>query len=251
MEGRLNDRVAIVTGAASGIGRAITLRFLEEGARVFAVDRNPDTLAQLADTPGRMERYLADISGEGASAAVVAACIAAFGKLDLLVNNAGLGNSKPAHDTTDEDFDRWVAINLTSGFRLSRDALPHLRHKGGAILNIASTLGLMGWAGQAAYTAGKAGVIGLTRQMAAEYGPNGLRVNAIAPGVVETPATIDRLRNNAAYRAANTGSTPLGRAGQPAEIAAAAAFLCSDDASFITGHVLVVDGGLSSTCHRQ
>lgn len=251
MEGRFRDRVAIVTGAASGIGRAIALRFHDEGASVFAVDRNPETIAQLPPDSARFQSHLADISTKGASSAIAEACVARFGALNIVVNNAGLGNSKPAHETSDEDFDLWIDANLTGGFRLSRDALPHLRNKGGVILNIASTLGLMGWARQAAYSAGKAGVIGLTRQMAAEYGPEGVRINAIAPGVVETPATADRLKNNAAYRAANTGSTPLGRPGQPSEIAAAAAFLCSDDASFVTGHVLVVDGGLSSTCHRQ
>jgi NAD(P)-dependent dehydrogenase (short-subunit alcohol dehydrogenase family) len=247
VDGRLKDRIAIVTGAASGIGRAIALRFLDEGARVFAVDRNPETLAQLPPDSEWWARHLSDISLKGASEPLIASCVARFGALDILVNNAGFGNSRPAHETSDEDFDHWINANLSGGFRLSRDALPQLRARKGVVLNVASALGLVGMARQAAYTSAKAGVMGLTRQMAAEYGPEGVRINAIAPGLIETPATADRLRNDAAYRDSNIGSTPLARAGQASEVAAAAAFLCSGDASFITGHVLVVDGGMSST----
>jgi meso-butanediol dehydrogenase/(S,S)-butanediol dehydrogenase/diacetyl reductase len=115
------------------------------------------------------------------------------------------------------------------------------------ILNMASGLGVVGMAKQAAYSSAKAGIIGLTRQMAAEYGPDGVRVNAVAPGLIETAATAERLRNDADYRTSNIGSMPLGRAGQPSEVASAAAFLCSDDASFITGHILLVDGGMTAT----
>jgi NAD(P)-dependent dehydrogenase (short-subunit alcohol dehydrogenase family) len=244
---RLKDRIAIVTGAASGIGRAIASRFFEEGALVFAVDRNPETLAQLPPDSDRWARHLSDISLKGTSASLIAACVARFGALDILVNNAGLGNSRPAHETSDDDFDHWINANLSGGFRLSRDALPQLRARKGVILNMASGLGVVGMARQAAYTSAKAGIIGLTRQMAAEYGPDGVRVNAVAPGLIETPATAERLRKDVDYRASNIGSTPLGRAGQPSEVAAAAAFLCSDDASFVTGHILVVDGGMTST----
>jgi NAD(P)-dependent dehydrogenase (short-subunit alcohol dehydrogenase family) len=122
-----------------------------------------------------------------------------------------------------------------------------LRGRNGVILNMASGLGLVGMAKQAAYTSAKAGIIGLTRQMAAEYGPDGVRVNAVAPGLIETAATAERLRNDEDYRNSNIGSMPLKRPGQPSEVAAAAAFLCSDDASFVTGHILVVDGGMTST----
>lgn len=244
---RLKDRVALVTGAASGIGRAIATRFHDEGAHVLAVDRNPETLGQLPGPSDRWQPHLSDVSAKGAPAELIAACVARFGKLDILVNNAGVGNSKPAHETSDEDFDYWINANLSGTFRLSRDALPHLRGRNGVILNMASGLGVVGMAKQAAYSSAKAGIIGLTRQMAAEYGPDGIRVNAVAPGLIETPATANRLLNDAEYRKSNLGSMPLGRPGQPSEVAAAAAFLCSDDSSFITGHILLVDGGMTST----
>jgi meso-butanediol dehydrogenase/(S,S)-butanediol dehydrogenase/diacetyl reductase len=244
---RLQNRVAIVTGAASGIGRATAQRFHDEGALVFAVDRNPDTLAALPPESPRWRPHLCDISAKGASTPLIAACVGHFGRLDILANIAGLGNSKSAHETSDEDFDNWIDANLSNTFRLSRDALPHLRGRSGVILNMASGLGLVGMMKQAAYTAAKSGIIGLTRQMAAEYGPDGVRVNAVAPGLIETPATADRLANDADYRASNIGSMPLMRAGQPSEVAAAAAFLCSDDASFITGQILAIDGGMTAT----
>jgi NAD(P)-dependent dehydrogenase (short-subunit alcohol dehydrogenase family) len=232
---RSKDRVAIVTGAASGIGRAIAERFHHEGALVFAVDRNAGTLGRLPPSSERWTAHLSDVSIKGAAAALIAGCVARFGQLDILTNIAGVGNSKPAHETSDDDLDYWMNANLSATFRLSRDALPQLRGRKGVILNMASGLGLVGMAKQAAYSSAKAAIIGLTRQMAAEYGPDGVRVNAVAPGLIETPATVERLRNDADYRTSNIGSMPLGRAGQPSEVAAAAAFLCSDDASFVTG----------------
>jgi 3-oxoacyl-[acyl-carrier protein] reductase len=182
---QMKDRVAIVTGAASGIGRAIAQRFHDEGAAVFAVDRNAETQRQLPPESDRWAAHLSDVSIKGVSAPLIAACVTRFGRLDILVNNAGVGNSKPAHQTSDEDLDYWINANLSGTFRLSRDALPQLRGRTGVILNMASGLGLVGMAKQAAYSSAKAAIIGLTRQMAAEYGPDGVRVNAVAPGLIE------------------------------------------------------------------
>lgn len=247
---RLDGRVAIVTGAGSGIGRGIATRFAAEGARVFAVDLNGDALNELSKTTSLVS-HVADIMLPNASAKIIEACVAKLGSLAVLVNNVGLGNSRPAHETSDADWDRWLGANLGATFKLSRDALPELRKSRGVIMNIASTLALQGFPRQASYSAAKAGVVGLTRQMAADYGPEGIRVNAIAPGVIETPATAERLQTNKAYRAVTVDTAPLGRAGKPEEIAAAAAFLCSDDASYVTGHILVVDGGANASSFRR
>jgi len=245
---RLANRVAIVTGSGSGIGRSIATRFAMEGARVFGVDLNGAALDDLAKTTS-VVGHVADVMMPGASKAIVAACLSQFGSLSILVNNVGLGNSKPVHETSDDDWELWLGANLSATFKLSRDSLPELRKQRGVIMNIASTLAIQGFPSQASYSAAKAGVVGLTRQMAADYGSEGIRVNAIAPGVIETSATAERLKSNKAFRAVTVDRSPLGRPGKPEEIATVAAFLCSDDASYVTGHILVVDGGASSSSY--
>jgi meso-butanediol dehydrogenase/(S,S)-butanediol dehydrogenase/diacetyl reductase len=160
MNERFNGKVTIVTGAASGIGRAVAERFFKEGASVFAVDRNPETLAKLPPTAERWHPHFCDVAAKGASAPLIQACVARFGGLDVLANIAGVGNSKSAHDTSDEDFEFWINANLSSTFRLCRDALPELRKRRGNILNMASGLAIVGMAKQAAYTAAKAGIAG-------------------------------------------------------------------------------------------
>jgi meso-butanediol dehydrogenase/(S,S)-butanediol dehydrogenase/diacetyl reductase len=247
MKGRLAQRAAIVTGAGMGIGRAIALRLLEEGARVVAVDRNVDALATLpaGDSLLALE---SDVTMSGAPQHIVSRCIERWGGVQILVNNAGLGNAPPILETTDADYDRWMEANLGCTFRLTREAIPSLLESRGVVVNIASSIGLRGFRRQSAYSMAKAGVIGLTRNLAAEYAASGLRFNAIAPGLIATPQTADRMKT-ARFQATIVGTTPMGRAGTPEEIAGATAFLCSDDAGFVTGQVLAVDGGATSSVY--
>lgn len=252
MEG-LAGKSAVVTGAASGIGRATVLRLAREGAHVLAADRAADGLAETASlaaaqgTP--IETLMADVGTADAPTAVIGTAVARFGALHLLMNNAGVGGTKSADLTTDEEFDAHISINLRSVFRFSRAAVA-VMPPGSAIVNVASIFGMIGFPGGAAYAAAKAGVAGLTRQMAADYGPAGIRVNAIAPGLIETGMTRKRIAESEWFRGQMTGMTPIGRNGQPEDIASAAAFLLSDDAAFISGQVLVVDGGWIATRYR-
>ncbi len=252
MEG-LAGKVAVVTGAASGIGRATALRLARDGARVLAADLAAEGLAETASlaaaqgTP--IETAMADVGAADAPTTVIGAAVARFGSLHLLMNNAGVGGAKRADLTSDEEFDAHLSINLRSVFRFSRAAVA-VMPAGSAIVNIASIFGMIGFPGGAAYAAAKAGVAGLTRQMAADYGPSGIRVNAIAPGLIETGMTRKRIAESEWFRGQMTAMTPIGRNGQPEDIASAAAFLLSDDAAFISGQVLVVDGGWIATRYR-
>lgn len=243
---RGEGQVAIVTGAAQGIGRATALRLWRDGLAVLAVDRQAEGLASLeAMGEGRIETLTLDVSAADAPDRAVKAAVDRFAKLDVLVNNAGIGNSKPVHQTSDEELDRFVEINFKSVFRLSRAALAVMK-PGAAIVNVASTFGLMGNPSAAPYAATKAALIGLTRQMVADYGPAGFRINAVAPGVIHTPLVKERLETNEYFRKLMVGTTPFPRVGRPEDIANAIAFLCSEDAAFVNGHVLVIDGGWSA-----
>lgn len=255
MAGRLDGKVAIVTGAASGIGRATTLALSRDGAGVLAVDRDGDGAAETArmgNGPGRIVAMCADVTDDAAPADIFARCGAELGSPDILVNNAGIGDSRPADETDDDNLDRFLDVNLRALFRLSREGVKAMRAagRGGCIVNLASIFGITGFRGSSAYSATKAAVIGLTRNMAADYGIDGIRVNAIAPGIIATPLTAARLADDAWFADALVGGTPLGRAGRPEEIAAVIGFLCSAEASYITGHTLVVDGGFSATHFR-
>lgn len=240
----LTDKVAIVTGAGQGIGRGIADRLMEEGVKVFAVDLNPDTLATF-EKSARVRTLQANVMDDDAPRRIVEGCLDAFGSISILVNNAGVGNAPPLHETTDDVLDFQFNVNLRSTFRLSREAMPHLCKTKGAVVNIASSIALSGFRRWASYAAAKAGVAGLTRGMAAEYGAQGVRVNAIAPGIIATPGTAGRL-NTSRFQATILGSVPMERVGQPSEIASAVAFLASDEGSYITGQVIAVDGGQTS-----
>lgn len=242
--------IAIITGAAQGIGRATLHRFVRAGARVLACDRQADVLAQARSSspcPERVATLAQDITAETAPAEAVAAALDAFGGVDWLVNNAGIGNARAVGETSDAEWDRYLDVNLRAAFRYARAVLPKLEAGRGAIVHVASIFGILGNPNSAPYAASKAALIGLTRQMAADYGPRGIRINAVAPGVVPTQLAQDRLQNDAHYRRLVAEPTPFFRLGEPEDIANAIWFLCSDEAAFVNGHTLVVDGGWSVT----
>lgn len=254
MEARLRGETAVVTGAAGGIGRATALRLGHEGARVLAVDVQAEGLDGTGDL-ARAEALdvatmVASVADEDAPERIMSHAVATLGSLRLLVNNAGIGGSHRAEETSDEEFDRFVSVNLRSVFRMSRSAVSRMRAGGGAIVNIASIFGMVGFPWTLGYAAAKAGVIGMTAQMAADYGRFGIRVNAVSPGLIETAMTLPRVQTSPWFRSMMTEMTPLGRNGTPEDIAAAVAFLCSPDAAFVSGQVLTVDGGWLATRYR-
>lgn len=246
--GRFHGQAVIVTGAARGIGEAIASRFAAEGARVLLVD----LLAEVETTAARIGQaaLVADVTDRGAGQAMVEAALAAFGRIDILINNAGIGGSKRLADSDDGLIDRFIDTNLAAVLRVTRAVLAHLPRPGGRIINIASIFGITGYPGTTAYAVAKAGVAQFTRQLAGELAPEGIRVNAVAPGLIATPMTAGHMEK-ALYRRLMVEGTPMERAGTPADIAGPVAFLACDDAAFVTGAVLPVDGGFLAARHGR
>lgn len=239
--------VAIVTGAAGGIGAATVDCLLAAGIRVCAVDL-VDCAA--AARPDRLD-LVADLADPAAAEQIVAAAVAGFGQVDILVNNAGVGGSRAVHETDDAGWARILDINLGGSFRLSRAVLPGMLARGaGAIVHVASMFGLTGWRNNAAYAASKAGLDGLTRQMTADYAARGIRVNAVAPGLIRTAMT-EQLLLDPVYRELIFEGTPVGRMGTPRDVAELIAFLVSDRAGFICGQTILVDGGWTAARVRN
>jgi NAD(P)-dependent dehydrogenase (short-subunit alcohol dehydrogenase family) len=240
MAGLLDGKIAVVTGAASGIGRAAVDVFLDEGARVVAVDRQPAVRALGA--AGRVAAVVADVSRRDGAEASVRAAEEAFGGLDVLFNNAGIERLATVVDTTEELWDEVLTANLKSVFLCCRAAIPvMLRRGGGAIVNNASINGIRGNTTLAAYQASKGGVVALTYSIAIDYAPHGIRANAVCPGTIDTPM-VGTSRTPEAIQAM-IAKHPLGRMGKPAEVAWVACFLASDRASFLTGLAVPVAGG--------
>ena len=246
---RLAGRRALVTGAGSGIGRAIALAMATEGAAVSIVDRDPagaaETVARITDAGGLAVGYEGDVSSPADVAAVMRRRAVDFPGLDILVNNAGMGRLGTVTELDEETWDTVMAVNVRSVFLCSRAAIPLMPPSGGRIINIASVAGLVASAGRAAYCASKGAVVMLTRAMALDCAPLHITVNAICPGVVETAMTSASLADPA-IRQEKLDRTPLGWLARPEDIAPAAVYLASAEAAFVTGSCLVVDGGWSA-----
>jgi len=241
MDHRFSEKLAVITGAARGIGAAIAKRLQAEGASVILVDRSFE--ANEVSGIGSTMKISCDVSAPTATS-TIAEAVASFGRpLDFLVNNAGIGGARSIQETDEADWQRFLDVNLTAAFRLMRALLPHMRRPGGRIVNISSVFGFCAFPGSLAYGVAKAGIAQLTQQTAVDLAPEGILVNGVAPGVIETAMTRKRIEGDTWYQKIQVQATPLGRVGKPDDIAGAVAFLCSDDARFIVGQTLVVDGG--------
>lgn len=241
-------KVALVTGAASGIGRESALAFARAGAKVvcadITVDAGEETVKMIKDMGGDAFFVKCDVSKEPEVKALIDAAVAHYGRLDCAHNNAGIeGAMGPCAECTEENWDRTIAINLKGVFLCCKYELPvMLKQGGGAIVNTSSVAGLVGFGGIPAYVASKHGVAGLTKTIALDYAKENIRCNAVCPGVINTPMIERFTGGDPAALAAFTATEPVGRLGEPSEIADAVVYLCSDQASFVTGIAMPVDG---------
>ncbi|MFV8245023.1 SDR family NAD(P)-dependent oxidoreductase [Mycolicibacterium peregrinum] len=239
-------QVAIVTGASSGIGFGCAITLAEAGMAVLGTGRDEERLAELERVaPDRIATLAVDLTADDAPQRIIEAALSRWGRIDFLINNAGVGSPKPLHETDDETLDHFLGIMLRAPFRLARDVIPHLE-PGSAIINITSTFAVVGGLRGGAYSAAKGGLTALTTHIACQYGAQGIRCNAVAPGVTVTPMVEQRL-NDPGFRKMQTEMTPHTRLGRVEDIASTVAFLCSHGGSFINGQTIVVDGGWSST----
>ncbi len=250
---RLKGKVAAITGAADGIGHAIAERMAEEGAHVFVsdiADARGEAFVEALRKAGLEADYVhCDVAEDADIAGLIAAAVERGGRLDILVNNAAIAiGGMPVTEMTDDQWNRLIAVNLTSVFRGCKHALPHMiRQQAGSIINMASAQGHIGLDGWTAYAGAKGAVMAMTRQMAVEFGPHNVRVNSISPGTINTPMNDQLVRElGGNLMKAWVTMHPLGRIGEPAEVAEAAVYLASDAAGFTTGIDLRVDGGLTA-----
>lgn len=251
MAGRLEGKVALVTGGASGIGRATALAFAREGAKLVIVDMNAEggqqTVHLITENGGAATFVQADVCKATEVEAMISKTVETYGQLDCAHNNAGIGSRPrvPLHECTEETWDRVLSVNLKGVWLCMKyEIMQMLKQGSGTIVNTASIMGLVGsWSGTAAYNASKHGVVGLTKTAALEYAKAGIRVNAVCPGYIHTPLIEEALTSNPALEAQIVARHPVGRMGRPEEIAEAVVWLCSDAASFVTGHTMTIDGG--------
>jgi 3-oxoacyl-[acyl-carrier protein] reductase len=240
---RLEGKVALVTGAASGIGLATAKRFIEEGATIAACDFNTEALDKAFKEIGNAYRpYKMDVSDHDGVKRIVDEIVSDLGKIDILVNNAGITKDNFLVKMPEADFDAVINVNLKGVYNVTKAVVPYMMERGsGVILNASSVVGVYGNIGQTNYVASKAGVIGMTKTWAKEFARYNIRVNAVAPGFIKTPMTSKVPQKVIDYM---NSKTPLGRMGEAVEIANAYLFLASDEASYVTGQILGVDGGL-------
>ena len=249
MTDTFKDKVALVTGGSSGIGRATSLAFAREGARVAIADLEPtgaaETARMIEDIGGSATVFEIDVTKAAEVASLVERVVQTYGRLDCAFNNAGIGgNVAKTADYPEEEWDRTIDVNLKGVWLCMKYEIPVMEKQGsGAIVNTASIYGLAGAAGYIAYNAAKHGVVGITRTAALEYATAGIRINAVCPGYIRTPMTQPGIDANPEFERKMVSQTPMGRMGMPEEIAEAVVWLCSDAASFVTGHTMTPDGG--------